>query len=181
MSVYLPEVEDALAALLAYPDEGFAARAAAAGATLRAHVPALASALAPFLERTAAEPSSAWEELYTRTFDWAPERALEIGWHLYGEQYDRGAFLVRLRDQARTAGVEEGQELPDHLTTVLRLLPRLPSVEAEHLATAAVAPALARLEAGFGEAPNPYRDLVRAIASQFPPVAVPRPAGAKGA
>ncbi len=54
----------------------------------------------------AREPSC--EELYTRTFDLNPVCALEIGWHLFGEDYERGAFLVRMRDQLRRARARRG-------------------------------------------------------------------------
>ena len=40
------------------------------------------------------------QELYTRTFDWNPDTSLEIGWHLYGENYERGEFLVEVRAPA---------------------------------------------------------------------------------
>ncbi|HSE32303.1 MAG TPA: hypothetical protein VLA93_12100, partial [Pyrinomonadaceae bacterium] len=36
------------------------------------------------------------QELYTRTFDLNPACALEIGYHLFGENYKRGEFLANL-------------------------------------------------------------------------------------
>ena len=35
------------------------------------------------------------QELYTRTFDINPVCTLEIGWHIFGEDYARGALLVK--------------------------------------------------------------------------------------
>ena len=49
------------------------------------------------------------EELFTRTFDINPQCTLELGWQLYGEDYNRGAFLVRMRELMREKGVEEGE------------------------------------------------------------------------
>ena len=66
--------------------------------------------------------STELEELYTRTFDINPVCSLEVGWHLFGEDYNRGAFLVRMRGLLREHGIEEGAELPDHLESVLRVL-----------------------------------------------------------
>ena len=62
------------------------------------------------------------EELYTRTFDINPVCSLETGWHLFGEDYNRGAFLVRMRGLLRQHGIEEGAELTDHLESALRVL-----------------------------------------------------------
>lgn len=178
VAVREPRPYDVLADLLAYPDESFPTRVAEARSVLAVHAPAAAAALEPLAGRAAEGDASSWEELYTRTFDWSPERALELGWHLYGEQYDRGAFLVRMRAHLRAAGVEEGAELPDHLGTVLRLLPRLPDADAQRLAAEAVVPALAKVQAGFGDEPNPYRDVLRAVAALVPPAPAVTPEGA---
>lgn len=155
---------ESLAALLEYPREGAAERAQAARAALLAAAPAVAAACEPFLAHLSSAPLHDLEELYARTFDWSPERALEIGWHLYGEQYDRGAFLVRMRERLRAHGVEEGQDLPDHLATLLRLLARTGPVEAEDLCARHLRPALERLVKGFeSSAGNPYADVVKAV------------------
>lgn len=171
-------VLDALADLLAYPEAGTAARAAAAQGLLAAQAPDLASRTQPVAALLSDGGTGAAQELYTRTFDWSPERALEVGWHLYGEQYERGAFLVRLRGLLRGHGVEEGQELPDRLDTVLRLLSRLPAAEACELAARAVAPALARMRAGFAAEPqHPYLALLEAVGGALPPVPAAAPGG----
>ena len=84
---------------------------------------------------------------------------LEVGWHLYGEDYHRGAFLVRMRGLLREHGVPEETELPDHLTHVLPVLGRLDDARAEALARGYVLPALVKMLDGFGEKRNPYRQL----------------------
>ena len=43
------------------------------------------------------------EELYSATFDSNDACALELGWHLYGEAYQRGVFLVEMRQRLRQA------------------------------------------------------------------------------
>lgn len=96
------------------------------------------------------------EELYTRTFDINPVCSLEIGWHLYGEDYNRGAFLVRMRALLRELGIEEGAELPDHLETALRALATMPPEEADSLARRFVLPAVQKMRAGFPAEGNPY-------------------------
>lgn len=154
---------DALATLLAYPDGGTAAAARGAEACLGAAFPAAAPELAPFVAAVGTATPDGLEELFARTFDWSTTVALEVGWHLYGEQYERGAFLVRLRERLRATGVEEGSDLPDHLGTCLRLLGRLPADEALGLATVALVPAVEKIVAGFGAEPNPYLSVIRAV------------------
>ena len=62
------------------------------------------------------------QELFTRTFDLNPMCTLEIGWQLYGEDYQRGEFLVKMREDLRLFGVAESGDLPDHLSHALALL-----------------------------------------------------------
>lgn len=175
--MYSHEITDVLAVLLEYPGEGHAARAREAVGLLRAQAPDLARELEPFVQHLANVDGREQEELFTRTFDWAPERALELGWHLYGEQYERGAFLVRMRDLLRAHGVEEGQDLPDHLGTLLRLLGRLQPETAAALCGASLKPALVRLRAGFGSETNPYLALLGAIEAAFPEAPAPAAGG----
>ncbi len=100
------------------------------------------------------------EELYTRTFDLNPVATLEIGWHLWGEQYERGRFLADLRGLQEELGVDAGSELPDHLTAVLATLARMeePAPLAEK-----ISPALAKIAAPLEEQGNPYRHLITAV------------------
>ncbi|MDC0935663.1 molecular chaperone TorD family protein, partial [Pirellulales bacterium] len=70
------------------------------------------------------------EEAYTRTFDVNPSCALEIGWHLFGEDYMRGQFLVRMRAELAKYEIPESRELPDHLAHVLAVLAEMPKDDA---------------------------------------------------
>ena len=103
------------------------------------------------------------EELYTRTFDLNPTCALDIGWHLYGEQYARGTFLVTLRDALRNHGIEENTELPDHLPSVLRLLARSKEQDAVDLAERSLRPAIAKMLTAFPDGQNPFSSLLRTV------------------
>lgn len=105
------------------------------------------------------------EELYTRTFDINPIANLEIGWHLYGEQYERGEFLVMMRSVLREHAVEESSELPDHLTHILLALGRMKKEEADAFAMKYIAPSIGKIIEAFGEAENPYIHLLHAIKS----------------
>ena len=102
------------------------------------------------------------EELYTRTFDINPVCSLEVGWHVYGETYDRGGMLVKVRGLMRECGVAENRELPDHLPQILRLFARLDDGRARKLALAFIQPALEKMIAAFQEGANPYRQILTA-------------------
>ena len=76
------------------------------------------------------------QELFIQTFDLNPVCSLEMGWHLFGENYDRGLLLVKMRQLLRAHGIAEGAELPDHLPNGLRLLARMEHGEAAYFAEA---------------------------------------------
>lgn len=100
------------------------------------------------------------EELYTRTFDINPVCSLEAGWHLFGEDYNRGAFLVRMRDLLRQYNVPEGAELPDHLPNALRVMEAMPQDEATALAREFILTAVARMRVPFEDNANPYGSIL---------------------
>lgn len=104
------------------------------------------------------------QEMFVRTFDLNADRALEIGWHLFGEDYKRGEMLAYLRGELRSAGVEQGSELPDHLGTILRLLGRWGSEDdATEFVRLLVMPALVKLEKAMPQNETPYPHLIRAV------------------
>lgn len=105
------------------------------------------------------------EELYTRTFDVNPITSLEIGWHLYGEAYERGAFLVKMRELLRQHGVPESTELPDHLVHVLQLLGRMDDAGREAFIGAFLQPALKKMLEGFAKQSTPYEHVLRGLSS----------------
>lgn len=103
------------------------------------------------------------EELYTRSFDINPIASLEIGWHLYGETYERGAFLVKMRELLRTFHVEESSELPDHLTHVLMAIGRMEKKEADEFVSRYLIPALNKILEGFQEKDQPFEHALLAL------------------
>ena len=112
----------------------------------------------------------AMQELYVQTFELNPACTLEIGWHLFGENYERGEFLVRMREQLRRHGVAESIELPDHLTHLLALIGRMEHSEATDLVGSSVLPGLGKIKAALGD--STYSELIVAIEkkleSEFP-------------
>ena len=137
---------DGLASLLAYPTESHSEVVQRAAATLEGWNAELGTRLAPLTEHVQSLARSDLEECYTRTFDISPECALEIGWHLYGENYTRGAFLVEMRGHLRNLGLAESAELPDHICHVLQVVGRLPEDEARELCRGQLLPALTKMQ-----------------------------------
>ena len=146
---------DLLARLFEYPDESYAAHCRAAG-------------LEEFASEMGKLSTSQVQEQFIATFDWNPATSLDLGWHLYGEQYARGEFLVRVREELRRHGIPESSELPDHLTHVLPLLARMDSSEAERFAREFVAPAVAKLVSALDVKQTPFALLMRAVRDALP-------------
>lgn len=165
MPVSLPAL-DALAALYSYPGPRAPANAKHAIEVLGSECPDAVGDLRPLQEHLAAAASTASEELFLRTFELNPVCALDVGWQLYGEQYARGAFLVRVQGLARSAGVDPGTELADHLPNVLRVLARLEGASAGALAVRFALPAVETMRATLRKAApdNPYCGLLAATA-----------------
>ena len=149
--------------LLRYPGEGGSARIGRRIAELCAAAPELEPDLRALLEYAEAHEECELEEVFTRTFDSNAERALELGWHLHGENYARGVFMVRMRGLLREHGVEERGELPDHVSHVLPVLARGPEELRTALARGVVLPALDKIAEGFADRSNPYYGVISSL------------------
>jgi len=156
----------ALARLFRYPGDDYAADAEALARRFAAEGSAAAEALAELVAYARTVSGDELAETYTRTFDLNPACAPEIGWHLFGEEYVRGLFLVRLRQELRRHGLEETGELPDHVVHVLAVMGAMDEPAARELARACVCPAVGKMLAALdkGPGPQPLRPLVAALA-----------------
>lgn len=172
------KVHELLAELVKYPEVGYRERVVECRYALAEAHPAVSPLLDDFVRATAPLSIEDMQELFTRTFDLNPVCSLEIGWHLFGENYDRGALLVKMRQELRRYGLTESAELPDHLTHVLALLGHIEPERAQDFAATCVLPAVDKMLAAFdGKAegkesipaealnPNrtPYRNVMQVI------------------
>ncbi len=173
------ELYNSLAALLSYPaalpasdserSEGPAFRteqshlACHSEAATAAEESAFASELARFSELVRPLSLHELQELFIQTFDLNPVCSLEMGWHLFGENYDRGLLLVKMRQQLRAHEIAETTELPDHLTNALRLLPRMDREAGAYFAEAIVLPALEKMREAIRGKDNPYQHVLEAV------------------
>lgn len=152
-----------VAALLEYPKGDLASSIARARKSAAAESPETAAALESFAGFAQDRSQAELEEAFVQTFDLNPSCALEIGWHLYGEDYKRGAFLVEMRGLMRRLAIAEDTELPDHLRHVMEVLARLDPTEGRELANDKVLPALAKMRLASKGAP--YDAVLRAVES----------------
>lgn len=167
------EYYDIFSRLLGYPGEGYARQVAEYKERVAARPDeagggaddAVIISLNAFFDGTVYLSLGEMEELYTRTFDINPVASLELGWHLYGEQYERGAFLVKMRQLLHQHFIEEAVELPDHLTHALLLLGRMERPDADQFAASYLLPSLNKILEGFAEVENPYKSLLQALKS----------------
>lgn len=149
-----------VAAMFRYPEEGAVEVAAAVQQELEDLCPAAARALRPWSDFVRDSGLAETQELFIRAFDMNPSGCPEIGWHLFGENYERGELLVELRSLLRELEIPETLELPDHLCHVLPVLARDEEGDATPLARRFVAPAIDKMLGGHAEG-GPARALLQ--------------------
>ncbi len=104
-----------------------------------------------------------WEELHTRTLDLNPEFAPYLGYQMWGDSYKRGSLMSQLNKAMRSAEIDLGGELPDHLMPVLRYLDQTnaPIPELVDILEQALEKMVRKLKQQ--DAGNPYLHLLRAV------------------
>jgi nitrate reductase molybdenum cofactor assembly chaperone len=165
-------IYEQFAKLFEYPGEDYQADAEKCLTALRREHSDAAALLEEFCASIRSLSTDDLRELFTRTFDLNPMCTLEIGWQLYGEDYQRGEFLVKMREQLREHSLRESGELPDHLTHALVLLAHLEPDEAVEFAGAFLLPALDKMRASWRENRNVFAALLESVflrlSSEYP-------------
>ncbi len=156
---------DLIASVLIYPDETFEERLATCEASLGALDDEARDRFVEWAQQMRDLSAEDRQEVYTRTFDLSPKCTLELGWHLFGEQYDRGTFLVWMRGQLRGFSLEETTDLPDHVRHVLPVLGRLEPSAADKFSRACVLPAMETIRDGLKTMDSPYGLLINGVCS----------------
>jgi nitrate reductase delta subunit len=161
---HLPRVCAALSRLLSYPDSHTVQNAELLYVVLQSELPEAARRIAAFGTYAEHHDLSELEEIYTSTFDINPACALEVGWHLFGEEYSRGLFLVRMREELRKFNLPESTELTDHLTHVLAVVASMSEEQAGRFVKACVQPAVEKMRLALSEKDSPYGDVIDCLA-----------------
>jgi len=158
-----PGLLPVLARLLEYPDPGYLQSLDRCRGEAGPGDPESTARLRSFATALEGQSVQALQELFTRTFDFDPKCTLDVGWHLYGENYERGDFLARMRDELRRHGIDEDHELPDYLPHLLDLLARAaPDLSAE-VAGRFVVPAVEKMLAGLVGQDNPFEHVLTVV------------------
>ena len=157
------ETLDLVAVSLEYPAAQTAALARRAAERAAGDHIALSRALWDLAVWLETAPLGQAEERYTTLFDLSPVCTLHVGYQVFGDTYQRGAFIANLAGELRRAGVAKGEDLPDFLPSVLRLLSRVTPEEAEPLLSLVVGPALAKMSQALTGSKSPWSDVVRAL------------------
>lgn len=169
-------ISNALVALLTYPEAAYPQRIEA---SVRLAPEDCREQLEQFAAQMRGRATDELQELFTQTFDLNPMCSLELGWHLFGENYERGLLLVRVREGLRRHGLKESTELPDHLTHVLRLVERMDHETAADFVAACVLPALEKMLQAIRGKKNPFENVLLAVRGllrrQFPEIPLTSP------
>lgn len=145
-----PAAYQQLAAVFEHPSVSFGETVATATDTLRGPYPRAAACMEEFQALVPNDDLIAMQELHTRTFDVQAITTLDIGYTLFGEDYKRGALLANLSAEHKKADNDCGAELGDHLTNLLRLLPKIADEELRaELVQVILAPALRQMIRDF--------------------------------
>ena len=154
------------AALCGYPGQGVAAEAAACSANLQQISSGASTPLEVFLRFLEANDVSRIEEAFTGTFDLQSVCHPYVGYQLCGESQQRTMFMIKLKELYQQYGFISGNELPDHLTEVLRFIGSIDDQACRlEIIQDGILPALAKMTLGIESEGHPYISLLRALQS----------------
>lgn len=131
---------------------------------IQVYDPGLNLKLDPFTSHISEKPLPFQQEYYISTFDVQAMCFLDIGYILFGEDYKRGIFLVNIKKEQMKVSNDCGSELPDHLTNILTLLPKMQDADlAEELIYSMLIPALHEMIRKFSDGNNLYKGLLEIL------------------
>jgi nitrate reductase molybdenum cofactor assembly chaperone len=157
-----------LADTLEYPQPGLVEAVRECVALLAADNRAAAAFLHEFGTFVEETPRGQLEEIYTATFDLNATCYPYVGYHLFGESYQRSVFMRELNKRYRAHGFAAGAagELPDYLAVLLRFLAVCDDATlSEEIVHEALLPALERMDP-CGDGATPPRTGARATPLQ---------------
>jgi nitrate reductase delta subunit len=174
--------------ILDYPQKNIVQHVRECEALVSATSPEAAALLRQFRHFLDETPNGQLEEIYTGIFDLDAACHPYVGYQLFGESYERSAFIVELKKLYRSCGFEASEnELPDRLSVLLRFLSISGDADPnQEIINEGILPALDKMakeaEEADGQLPpqgsNPYRQVLEAlrrVLEQLQSVTVPAP------
>ncbi len=153
-----------IADLFRYPDANLGSTIDKVSSLLEEKHPDGVKDILPFQEFLKTYNLQQQQEYYIKTFDVNAICYLDIGYILFGEDYNRGEFLVKLSEEHKKAGNDCGSELADHLPNLLRLFEKSEDKNfVEELAYCLMIPALKEMLKSFKNEANVYRNVLQLV------------------
>ena len=160
----MTQLYEALAGLLEYPGVDWRARVQRCEELLAREHAGVPSEYDEFRSAVDGLSLAELQERYTQTFDLNPVCALDVGYHLFGENYKRGIFLANLHETEAPFDLKQGGQLPDYLPVLLRLAVKLEDAELRtSLIVECLIPALNKMIEALKPGANPYRGVIAAV------------------
>ena len=111
------------------------------------------------------------EETFTATFELQPLCHPYVAWQLCGESQQRTLMLMKLTEIYRQHEFSTSNELPDHLSEVLRFIgTRCDLQHHAELVADAIIPTLDKMIGAIEKEDHPYRSLLVALRSWLRPL-----------
>lgn len=150
--------------VLRYPTEYTAQLARECADLLSTELPEAGESLRDFSAFLGGQPFERIEELFTSSFELNPVCYPYVGYHLFGDDHKRAAFMVKAKERLTAHGIqiEEG-ELPDHLPLLLEFAAEVDDDEAVgSLINECLIPTVKKMAACF-KTDNPYGKVIAAL------------------
>jgi len=154
------------AAILDYPAGPIAKHLDDCAAEVALQCPEAHAHLADFQKAVAGKSLGQIQETYTNAFDLRPDCTTNLGYHLFGDDGRRGLFLAELKGRMDARGIALGDELPDHVSLLLRYMHAVEK-ERSTLREDCMLPALSRMVEILDPTENAYKHALRALLSLF--------------
>jgi nitrate reductase delta subunit len=162
------------AVMLSYPDQNTAVAAAACFEHLQRISPEASASMQSFKLFIESNDISRIEEAFTGTFDLQSLCHPYVGFQLCGESQQRTMFMIKLRQIYQQYDFISGNELPDHLTEVLRFIGSIADQDCRlEIIQDGLLPALAKITQGIESDGRPYVALLNALQSFLTETAAP--------
>jgi nitrate reductase assembly molybdenum cofactor insertion protein NarJ len=136
---------NSLSKLFDYPEDDYYDAIANAIVSLKDDYPEAKIYLEKFVELLPLQLSEV-QELYSKSFEVQAVTSLDVGYVLYGDDYQRGIILVKLNQEHKKVNNDCGVELGDFLPNLLRLLTKIEDDDVKNeMVTMLIAPSVEKM------------------------------------